>query len=197
MKLIVGLGNPGGKYELTRHNIGFEIVDLFRREIGASKPVERELSLVAEGRLGTEELILANPQTSMNCSGEAVAALVSKHDVTMEDLIIIYDDLNLDLGLLRIRRKGSSGGHNGVKSVIESVGYSSFSRLRVGIGRPPEDMKFIDYVLSRFSDEEREIIEETKKSALEALRIMIVDGLDAAMSEFNSRGKSEEESGDR
>jgi PTH1 family peptidyl-tRNA hydrolase len=190
LKLIVGLGNPGRKYELTRHNVGFEIIDLFCCEIRAGEVKQQDFSLVAEARLETEDLILAKPQTFMNSSGVAVAALLSKYGIPIEDLYVIYDDLNLDLGILRIRRKGSAGGHKGVKSIIDSLGSQSFPRLRVGIGQPPQQMEAIDYVLSRFSTEEREQIEQVERMAVEALKVMILDGIDSAMNRFNVRQES-------
>ena len=192
MKLIVGLGNPGGKYELTRHNVGFDIMDLFCREISVDRLKRWNLSLVAEGRLEMEDLVLAKPLTFMNSSGLAVAALVSKYDVPLEDLYVIYDDLNLDMGVLRIRRGGTAGGHKGVKSIIGSLGSKSFPRLRVGIGQPPEKMEVINYVLGRFSIREREQIEQMEQIAVEALKAMILDGIDSAMNRFNVRQKVEE-----
>ncbi len=187
MKLIVGLGNPGKKYELTRHNVGFEIIDLFCQEIRVGKMRRQDFSLIAEGRLGTEELILAKPQTFMNSSGIAVSSLVSKYSTPLDDLYVVYDDIDLDLGILRIRRKGSAGGHKGMKSIINSLGTQSFPRMRIGIGQPPQEMDSIDYVLSRFSDQEREQIHQVERLAIEALKIMILDGIDSAMNEFNVR----------
>jgi len=196
LKLIVGLGNPGRKYELTRHNVGFEIIDLFCREVCAEEMKRQDFSLIAKGRLETEgrqtgmSVLLAKPQTFMNSSGVAVASLVSRYGVPLEDLYVIYDDLNLDLGILRIRRGGSAGGHKGLKSIIDSLGSQSFPRLRVGIGQPPQQMDAIDYVLSRFSTQEREQIEQVEQVAVEALRVMILDGIDSAMNRFNVRRSS-------
>ncbi len=187
MKLIVGLGNPGKKYELTRHNVGFEIIDLLRGEIRAGKAKRQDFSLVIKGRLVGEDLILAKPQTSMNLSGMAVALLMSRYGVSLDDLCVIYDDLNLDLGILRIRRKGSTGGHKGLKSIIDSLGSQSFPRLRVGIGQSPEGVNAIAHVLSRFSTEEQEQIDQTKHMAVDALKIIISDGIDSAMNRFNVR----------
>jgi len=187
LKLIVGLGNPDKKYKLTRHNVGFEIIDLFCREIRAGKMRRQDFSLAAAGSLGPEELILAKPQTFMNSSGIAVSSLVSKYSVPLDDLYVVYDDIDLDLGILRIRRKGSAGGHKGMKSIINSLGSQSFPRMRIGIGQPPQEMDSIDYVLSRFSDQEREQIDQVEKLAIEAMKVMILDGIDPAMNEFNVR----------
>ncbi len=191
MKLIVGLGNPGKKYELTRHNVGFEVIDLLRREIRAGEPKRQNYSLIVEGRLETEDLVLAKPQTFMNSSGLAVASLVSRYGILLEELYVIYDDLNLDLGVLRVRRRGSAGGHKGVESIIGSLGSESFPRLRIGIGQPPQRMDAIDYVLSRFSDQEREQIQQMQQVAVEALKVMILEGTDSAMNQFNVRQKSD------
>lgn len=165
--------------------MGFEILDLLHREICAGKSKRQNFSLVAEGRLGSAGLVLAKPQIFMNASGVAVAALVSEYDVPLADLCVIYDDINLDLGILRIRRKGSAGGHKGVKSIIRSLGSDSFPRLRVGIGQPPGRMDAIDYVLSRPPDKEREHLEQMEHIAVDALKVMILDGTDSAMNRFN------------
>jgi PTH1 family peptidyl-tRNA hydrolase len=191
LKLIVGLGNPGKKYELTRHNVGFEVIDLFCNEIQAGKARRENLSLVAEGRLGTEELILAKPQTFMNSSGLAVSSLVSKYGFQLDDIYVVYDDLNLDLGILRIRRKGSAGGHKGVKSIINSLGSQLFPRLRIGIGYLDQRTEAIDYVLGKFSYAERQQIEQTELMAVDALKLMICDGIESAMNNFNVRQEIE------
>jgi len=171
--------------------VGFEIIDLLRSEIRAGRTKRQDFSLVVEGNLGTEELVLAKPQTSMNLSGVAVNALMSGYGVSLEDLYVVYDDLNLGLGVLRVRRSGSAGGHKGVKSIINSLGSQSFPRLRVGIGQPPEKTEVIDHVLSRFSNQEREQIDQTLSMAVEALKVMISDGIDSAMNRFNVRQDAE------
>lgn len=192
MKLIVGLGNPGKKYELTRHNVGFEIIDLFHSEICAGKFSRQNFSLVSKGSLENADVILAKPQTFMNSSGTAVASLVSEYDIPLDDLFVVYDDINLDLGILRIRRKGSAGGHKGVKSIIGSLGSELFPRLRVGIGEPPGRMDSIDYVLDKFSDKEREHIEYMERISVDALKVMILEDVDTAMNKFNVRQRDED-----
>ncbi len=190
MKLIVGLGNPTPKYEYTRHNVGFDIVDLFCHEIGLKPDFREEYhSLILNGQLGSQEIILAKPQTFMNSSGTAVNAIVSNYNIPLEDIIVIYDDLNLELGLIRIRRGGSAGGHKGVKSIIESLGSEAFPRIRIGIGQPPKGIEAIDFVLSRFSSEEREVIDKTEKLAVDAIKVIISEGIESAMNKFNSRQK--------
>lgn len=191
MRLIVGLGNPGKKYELTRHNVGFEIVDLLHREICGKNFRRQNFSLVSGGYLEDKRLILAKPQTFMNSSGVAVASLVSRYDISLENLYVIYDDLNLDMGFLRIRSKGSAGGHKGVKSIIKSLGTQLFPRLRVGIGQPPEQMDVMNYVLGRFSVKEREEIDHMEYIAIDALKVMILDGTESAMNKFNARQQDE------
>lgn len=185
MKLIVGLGNPGKKYEFTKHNVGFEIIDLLHDEISAGKSGRQNLSLVSKGLLEAEKLILAKPQTFMNSSGAAVASLMSEYNVSLEDLCVIYDDLDLDLGVLRIRSKGSAGGHKGMKSIIGSLGSQLFPRLRIGIGQPPGRMDAIDYVLRKFSKKQREQLEHVEHMAVDAVKTMILDGAESAMNRFN------------
>jgi len=193
LKLVVGLGNPSNKYEYTRHNVGFDVIDLFRHELRLGKDFRKEHhSLVSEGQLESQSILLAKPQTFMNSSGIAVHALVLDYEIPLEDIIVIYDDLNLELGLLRVRRSGSAGGHKGVKSIIESLGSESFPRIRIGIGQPPQDMEVIDYVLSKFTSEERDEIEKAEQTAIEALKIMILEGVEPAMNKFNTRQKDKE-----
>lgn len=188
MKLIVGLGNPSEKYARTRHNVGFDIVDLFCHELGVKPNYRREHhSLVLNGQINGESIIVAKPQTYMNSSGKAVSAIVSEYEIPLDNIIVIYDDLHLELGLIRIRRGGSAGGHKGVKSIIESLESESFPRLRIGIGKPPDDMEVIDYVLGDFSSDERDEIEKSESMAIEALKMMILDGIEPAMNKFNTR----------
>lgn len=192
MKLIVGLGNPGKKYELTRHNVGFEVIDLFCNEIGAGRARRQNLSLVMQGQLGTEDLILAKPQTFMNSSGVAISSLVSAYGIQLDNLYVVYDDLDLDLGILRIRRKGSAGGHRGMKSIISSLGTQFFPRLRIGIGQLDRGTEAIDYVLGRFTHRERQQVQQTEYMAADALRVMICGGINSAMNKFNVRQEIEE-----
>ncbi len=190
MKLIVGLGNPGEKYKLSRHNVGFDVIDLFRREVAIKSSESYQFfSLITEAQFENEELILAKPQTYMNSSGKAVSALALHFNIPVEQIYVIYDDLNLELGLLRIRRNGSAGGHKGVQSIIDSLESQNFPRLRIGIGQPPQDMEAIDYVLGDFTPEERDIIEKTEIMATEALKMIILQGIEPVMNKFNSRQK--------
>ena len=193
MRLIVGLGNPSDKYARTRHNVGFDIVDIFCRELGVKPNFRKEhQSLILNGQLNEEYIILAKPQTYMNSSGKAVYAIMSEYEISLDNIIVIYDDLHLELGLIRIRRGGSAGGHKGVKSIIESLESESFPRLRIGIGQPPQNMEVIDYVLGEFSSEEKEEIEKAEWLAVDALKMMIFEGIEPAMNKFNSRQKDKE-----
>ena len=175
MKLIIGLGNPGSKYEKTRHNIGFAILDSIAKELGATFSQKADLhSDVAELNIDGEKLILAKPTTFMNKSGDALIALISKYKVNTEDVWITYDDASLDLGTLRVRQEGSAGGHNGVKSIIDAIDSETFWRFKVGVDSPAENVPLEDWVLSKFGNEQIEllerIIELTKETILNALQ---------------------------
>ena len=184
-RLIVGLGNPGRRYERTKHNAGFWVIDelLRREEIGKLKGMCR--SLVGTVEWGGARVIFAKPVTYMNNSGEAVAELVNKFGISLPDLCLVYDDLNLELGVLRIRKKGSDGGHNGVKSVIRHLDTAEIPRLRIGIGAPGDSQ--INYVLSEFHDTDQVAMEEAVQRAADAVEMLIKDGIQAAMNGFNGR----------
>ncbi|ANU26858.1 aminoacyl-tRNA hydrolase [Planococcus versutus] len=166
MKLIVGLGNPGKAYEDTRHNIGFKVIDYLSRQWNAPLTQSKFKGMYAVSHRPEGKVMLLKPLTYMNLSGESVSALMDYYDINLEDIIVIYDDLDLPTGQLRLRQKGSAGGHNGIKSLIQHLGNQEFNRLRIGISRPPTGMKVPDYVLQRFSEEEiPEITAAIKKSA--------------------------------
>lgn len=189
MKLIVGLGNPGRRYARTRHNAGFQAID---RLAGVWKiPVRRHRvhALVGEGERAGEVIWLAKPLLFMNNSGLVVAPLLRQLGGGPADLLVIHDDLDLPPGKLRLRGRGSSGGHRGVQSIIQELGTGEFARLKVGIGRPAEsrEVEVIDYVLHPFSRGEREIVEQALARAPEAVEIWITRGLEAAMNEVNGR----------
>lgn len=175
MKLILGLGNPGKKYENTRHNAGFMVLDAIANELNVSFSEKPDLHAeVAELNIEGEKLILAKPTTFMNLSGSALAALMKKYKVETTDIWIAYDDATIELGTLRIRQEGSAGGHNGVKSIIDAIGSETFWRFKVGVDSPPENIPLEDWVLSKFSSEQSEklskIIELTKAKILNALQ---------------------------
>lgn len=186
MRLIVGLGNPGREYEASRHNVGFRCLDELaaRHHIDLSRRAFK--SLVGSGDIAGERVILAKPQTYMNLSGEAVAPLARYYGIPLEHLLVIYDDMDLPLGRIRLRERGSSGGHNGLNSIIAHVGSDQFPRLRIGIGRPLRATAR-DFVLSRFDKEEEAIAEESVKRAADAVEMVLREGIAAAMNTFNAR----------
>lgn len=185
MYLIVGLGNPGDKYRYTRHNVGFMVLDYFASLHNISIGKIKHKAILGEGLIGQEKVILAKPQTYMNLSGESVQELMDWYKEDISRLIVVYDDVDLSVGRIRIRPGGSSGTHNGMKSVIYLLNTDKFPRMRVGIGRQPEYMDLADYVLGRFSDEEIPLMEEAfKKSAL-AIEEIIKNGVNSAMNKYN------------
>lgn len=185
MYLIVGLGNPGVRYARNRHNVGARCVSRLAAIHGLELSRRQNNARVARGTIGGCPVVLAIPQTFMNESGRAVAPLVRFYQVPIENLLVIYDDLDLPLGSLRIRPEGSSGGHRGVRSVIEHLGTQAFPRLRIGIGRPPGQMDPADYVLQDFPPEEETVIEETIERAIAAIQTWLTEGLEKAMSMYN------------
>ena len=197
MKVIAGLGNPGNEYAKTRHNAGFMLVDALAAEIGASAWKEKFQALVAEGRIGSEKVLLVKPQTYMNLSGEAIGPLLAFYKLPVEDLTVVHDDLDLVPGLIRIRHKGSSGGHNGLKSIISHVGSENFSRVRIGIGHPEPGRSVADYVTSPFNAEEAKGIQEAIVYLLPAMQCLVTAGVDMAMNKYNpkknKKKKQEEE----
>ncbi|MDD3654113.1 MAG: aminoacyl-tRNA hydrolase [Desulfotomaculaceae bacterium] len=188
MKIIVGLGNPGREYALTRHNIGFMVID--RLALALKVKLEKKLlkSLVGQVQIGGEKVILVKPQTYVNLSGEAVGALINWYRLTASDLLVVYDDLDLPPGKLRIRPGGSSGGHKGVQSIIQIIGTESFPRMRVGIGRPTvPEFETADYVLGQISGSEVQIFNEVLKLAPEAVHCIVREGIERAMNLYNRR----------
>lgn len=185
MRLIVGLGNPGTQYEHTRHNVGFRVVDMLAAHNGWQWE-RRKRVMLANGTLGSEKVVLVKPLTFMNNSGEAVGELVHWHKLQPEDLLVIYDELDLPIGKVRLRAKGSAGGHNGLDSIIRHVHTNQFPRLRVGIGRPANQrMETITYVLGIPPADDRIILEISERQAAEAVPLIIQQGLEAAMNSVN------------
>lgn len=188
MKLIVGLGNPGLKYVNTRHNLGFKVVEELSRNYGIIFTEKNRLAVYGCGIYKKEELLLAKPLTFVNQSGEAVKFLKEKYRISEEEVLVIVDDYNLPLGILRLKKKGSSGGHNGLESIISCLGTQNFPRLRLGIGAPTErDSK--DYVLSRFLSEEEPVVKELVLRAGQSVNIILEQGWEEAMNGFNRKGK--------
>lgn len=186
MKMIVGLGNPGKKYEKTRHNIGFELVDLLASAWRAGTPRIRNKGEVAEVTLGQEKILLVKPQTFMNLSGECVQPLRDFHKIEHRDILVLCDDLSLAVGQIRLRANGSSGGQKGLADILQRFGAQDVPRLRVGIGATPSGWETVDYVLGRFSPEDREITDVTLAQSRDAVELWIREGIDKAMSRFNA-----------
>ena len=184
MKLIVGLGNPGAEYDNTRHNIGFDVIDELSRKHNIPVRSMEKHGLVGKGMIGSDKVMLVKPQTFMNISGVCVAGLVDYYSLDMEDVIIIYDDVTLDIGKIRLRPHGSAGGHNGIKNIILHTGSQNFNRIRVGIDRS-KYIKVVDYVLSRFTSEEQEAIEQGVENASDAIIDYLEHGFNHAMNRFN------------
>lgn len=187
MKLIVGLGNPTAKYDKTRHNVGFEVIDKLSKEYNIAVDTAKHKGLYGKGRIAGETVILLKPMTYMNLSGESVVAVANYFKIAVEDIIVIYDDINLDVGRLRIREKGSAGGHNGIKNMIAHLGTDAFPRIRVGVGMKPPKMDLADYVLSHFTKEEQVMMEEGYDKACKALELMVMDDVPKAMNDYNGK----------
>lgn len=188
MYVIAGLGNPAREYENTRHNIGFDVIDRLAEEEGIRMAEKKHRAIVGRGVIAGRPALLAKPQTYMNLSGESIRELVNFYKADAEtELIVISDDVSLDLGQLRIRKKGSAGGHNGLKSIIANLGTDGFCRIRMGVGQKPEHYDLADYVLGHFTQPERKIMDEAALRAADAVRLILADGPDAAMNRYNRR----------
>jgi PTH1 family peptidyl-tRNA hydrolase len=189
MKLIVGLGNPGRVYASNRHNIGFICVNYFARSQGIKFDRKQGRARIGMGKVADNEVVLAKPQTYVNLSGKSVSQLVQRFNISLADLIIIHDDLDLPLGKIRISHGSGSGGHKGVESIITELGSQDFVRLRVGIGRPTKpilsEADIIAYVLSDFTTEERQTVAQAIPRVSEAILCLLTEGLEAAMNKYN------------
>lgn len=185
MYLIVGLGNPGKEYANTRHNLGFRAIYNLAKTNNITKTIYKDHSLVATGKIAGERVALAQPQTFMNKSGVAVEQLVRDYKVPLDKLIIIYDDLDLPTGKIRIKLKGSSGGHNGIKSIIDHLGTEQFARIKIGIGRPPEGVGVVNYVLEYFTEEEEKVIKDSLKDIIGVIETILSKGFQDAMTKYN------------
>ena len=188
MYLIVGLGNPTKQYEKTRHNIGFDVIDALAEKYNISVTDKKHKALCGHGTIEGQKVILAKPQTFMNSSGESVAEILNYYKMDPEtEMIVIYDDISLAPGNIRIRKKGSAGGHNGIKNIIALTGTQTFLRIKVGVGEKPKEWDLADYVLGRFGDEDRKYVEDAIKDAVSACALMVWDDADKAMNDFNSK----------
>lgn len=185
MIVLAGLGNMGPKYERTRHNVGFDTIDFLAAQYRISNFKMKHKSLVAEGVIQGQKTLLVKPQTYMNNSGEAIREILDYYKVPPENLVVIYDDTDIDVGRLRIRAKGSAGTHNGMRSILSHIKTEDFPRIRVGIGKAPERMDLADYVLSRFTDDERKLVNSAIENASLAAVTIICASVDVAMGKYN------------
>lgn len=186
MYLIAGLGNPGDKYEHTRHNAGYEVIDVLSERYAIDVNTGKHKGLIGKGVIEGEKVILLKPVTYMNLSGESIIDALSYYKLDPEsELIVIYDDISLRPGMLRVRPKGSAGGHNGIKNIIAHLGNDKFPRVRVGVGEKPKGWDLVDHVLGRYSDEDKEIMKESFKRAADAVVSIMTGGIDKAMNDFN------------
>lgn len=183
MFLIVGLGNPEEKYNNTRHNIGFEAIDYIADKYNIDINRKKFKGVYGEGFIGNEKVILMKPTTYMNLSGECIREVIDFYKLTNEDILVIYDDISLDVGRIRIRPKGSAGGHNGIKSIISHLGTDEFSRIKIGVGQPKGDL--VNHVLGKFSKEENEVLEESLEATKLATETIIKEDTQAGMNKFN------------
>lgn len=187
MKIIVGLGNPGNEYAKTRHNVGFMLVDALAEHLNINLWKDKFNAQIAEGRIGTEKILLVKPQTYMNNSGEAVGPLMRWYKVTPEDIIVAHDDMDIPAGTIRIRKKGSSGGHNGIKSLIAHLGSENFPRVRLGVGRPLPGWIVVNHVLAPFPQEDKTAVDEAIKYLIPAVECIVNDSVDMAMNKYNPK----------
>ena len=193
MYIIAGLGNPGTQYEGTRHNVGFDVIDALAAKYNISVDGRQSRAFIGKGVIEGQKVILVKPQTYMNLRGESIRGITDYYKVDEEEeLIVIYDDISLDVGQLRIRTKGSAGGHNGMKNILAHLGHNVFPRIKVGVGEKPKQFDLADYVLSRFSKAEREEVEEGYKKAVQAIEMILRGDIDTAMNEYNRKVKPKE-----
>lgn len=188
MYVIAGLGNPERRYQNTRHNAGFDVIDALAEKYNINMNSKKHKAVSGVGIIGGEKALFVKPMTYMNRSGDSIAEILNFYKLSPEkDLIVIFDDISLSPGNIRIRKKGSAGGHNGIKSIIARTGSSDFSRIRIGVGEKPQEQDLADYVLGRFSKEERKLVDEAIGNACTAVGYMLKGETDRAMNEFNAK----------
>lgn len=192
MYIIAGLGNPDRQYEGTRHNVGFDVIDRIADKYNIDVTMKKHRALIGKGIMEGQKVILVKPQTYMNLSGESIQSLLDYYKIDEEhELIVIYDDISLDTGKLRVREKGSAGGHNGIKNIIAHIGGQVFPRIRVGVGEKPKGYNLADYVLGHFSAAERTLMEEGYNCAVHAAELIVSGRIKDAMNEYNRKKKEE------
>ena len=184
-KLVVGLGNPGKQYANMRHNVGFWCVEQLAKESSIALSRRRRHTVSGEGTIEGIPVVLAEPRTFVNNSGRAITSLLALYGASPADLLVVYDDMDLPQGEMRLRPSGSNGGHNGMKSIIEAIGTQSFARLRIGIGRPPMGVDEVDYVLGTMAPQDRKKTDEVVERAVQAVISTLAEGIDVAMNRFN------------
>ena len=188
MYIIVGLGNPTKEYDNTRHNIGFAAIDMLADKYGINVSEVKHKALLGKGVINGNKVILVKPMTYMNLSGEAVRAVIDYYKVDEEEeLIVIYDDISLDVGQLRVRKKGSAGGHNGIKNIIAHLGHDTFQRIKIGVGEKPKGYDLADYVLGHFSKEDLATLKEGMERVDGAVNLMLQGDIDEAMNRYNTK----------
>ncbi|MDO4188783.1 MAG: aminoacyl-tRNA hydrolase [Lachnospiraceae bacterium] len=188
MYIIAGLGNPGKDYKNTRHNIGFDVIDVIAEKNRIDVSTIKHKALIGKGMIGSEKVILVKPQTFMNLSGESLIDVCQYYKIDIEsELIVIYDDIALDVGAIRVRKNGSAGGHNGMKSIIQHLSTENFMRIRMGVGEKPKGYDLADYVLGHFTQDERKLEDAAALDALNAVEIILNDGADKAMNLYNKK----------
>lgn len=191
MYLIAGLGNPTKEYDKTRHNAGFSVIDVLADRYRIDVSEKKHKALCGRGVIEGQKVLLLKPQTFMNLSGESIRAAADYYKIAPEEMVVIYDDISLEPGQLRIRLKGSAGGHNGIKNIIANLGTQDFPRIKVGVGAKPPRMDLADYVLSRFGAGEQKLMDEAFGEAAEAAVMMMTYGAERAMNHFNAKKKAE------
>ncbi len=188
MYIIAGLGNPKPEYNNTRHNIGFDVIDVLADKNNIDVTTSKHKALVGKGIINGEKCILVKPMTYMNLSGESIVDVCNYYKVDVEtELIVIYDDIALDVGAVRVRKKGSAGGHNGMKNIIQHLSTENFMRIRMGVGEKPKGYDLADYVLGHFTDKERDLMDEGIVNAINAISVIMSDGVEKAMGAFNKK----------
>ena len=185
--IVAGLGNPGSRYENTRHNVGFMALDLLAKEEGFEYKKLKFHAFIADEVIGDTRCLIMKPQTMMNLSGDAILEAADYYNIPDENVVVIFDDVSLDVGKTRIRRKGSAGGHNGIKSIISGLGSENFPRIKIGVGKKPNaNWDMADWVLSDIPEENREALNEALKNSVEALKLILNGEIDEAMNKYNS-----------
>lgn len=193
MYIIAGLGNPTVQYEGTRHNVGFDVIDALADKYNISVDGRKNRAFIGKGIIEGQKVILVKPQTYMNLSGESIRGIIDYYKIDEEEeLIVVYDDISLDIGQIRIRKKGSAGGHNGIKNIIAHLGHDVFRRVKVGVGEKPKGFDLADYVLSHFSKAEKEQLGEGYQKAVSAIEMILRDEMEEAMNEYNRKVKPKE-----